>query len=261
MSDTLKVERRGALTVLTFSRPQVLNSFNRELAKALQAALQQARDDRSVRALLLTGEGRAFSAGQDLAEVTAPEMRERDLAETVRDSYNPIIKALRGMEKPVVAAVNGIAAGAGANIALACDIVVAARSASFVQAFSKIGLIPDSGGTFILPRLVGLARATAWTMLAEKISAEDAVTQGLIYRVVDDADLMTEALTIGERLAALPTRGLALTKQALNASFDNTLTQQLDLEEALQSEAGRTHDYREGVAAFLEKRRPIFRGE
>jgi 2-(1,2-epoxy-1,2-dihydrophenyl)acetyl-CoA isomerase len=251
----------GGVATIVLDRPEVLNSFNRPMAAALQQALDAAAADDAVRAVLLTGAGRAFCAGQDLAEAMPQDGSPAPPIESiVRGSYNPIVRRLRELEKPVVCAVNGVAAGAGANIALACDFVLAAENASFVQAFSRIGLVPDSGGTFLLPRLVGMARATAMTMLGDKVTAADAYTLGMIYRVVPAASLMDEARALAERLAGMPTRGLGLTKRALNAALANDLAAQLEVEAELQGEAGRTEDYREGVGAFLEKRSPSFQG-
>jgi 2-(1,2-epoxy-1,2-dihydrophenyl)acetyl-CoA isomerase len=244
---------------ITLNRPEVFNSFNQEMAFALQAVLDDAANNADIRAVLLTGEGRAFCAGQDLAEATDPNGPE--LQSIVRQHYNPIIMKIRNLEKPVIAAVNGVAAGAGANIALACDIVFAAESASFIQAFSKIGLIPDSGGTFILPRLIGFQKATALMMTAEKISAQVAEKMGMIYNVVPDADLQDTAFKLAASLAQMPTKGLGLTKRALNASLTNSLEEQLAVEEEIQTIAGTTYDFAEGTAAFLEKRKPIFKGE
>lgn len=254
-------ELRDGVSIITLNRPDVLNSFNRAMAGELQAAIADGARRGEVRALLLRAEGRAFCAGQDLAEV-APDSKGNlpDLGEIVRRHYNPIIRAIRSIEKPVVCAVNGVAAGAGANIALACDIVLAAKEANFVQAFSKIGLIPDSGGTFLLPRLVGLARATALTFLAEKLSAEQAVEMGLIYKAVDAAALYEEALTLAKHLATQPTVGLGLTKRLFNQSFSCSLEEQLNQEEQCQRSAGASADYREGVMAFLEKRKASFTG-
>jgi len=212
-----------------------------------------------VRAIVITGEGKAFCAGQDLAEAMDPEGPA--LQSIVKDHYNPIIERIRAIEKPIIAAVNGVAAGAGANIALACDITIAKKSASFIQAFSKIGLIPDSGGTFFLPRIVGSQKALALMMTGDKISAEQADAMNMIYKAVEDDAFETEVKSFSETIAALPTRGLGLTKKAVNASFNNTLTQQLALEEELQTEAGKTYDFREGVNAFLEKRKPQFKGK
>lgn len=251
----------GSVLRLTLNRPDVLNSFNRAMAVELAAAVTAAASNKQVRAVILTGAGRAFCAGQDLSEATPVAGQPTNLAEIVRKSYNPVIRAIRKIEKPVVCAVNGVAAGAGANLALASDIVLASSGASFIQSFAKVGLIPDSGGTFFLPRLVGLARATALMMLGEKISAQQAFEYGMIYRVCEPADLMTQAGDIARTLSELPTRALGLTKRGLNLSFGNDFDRQLDVEEELQGAAGDTQDFREGVTAFLEKRKPNFRGE
>lgn len=244
---------------IRFNRPQVFNSFNQEMAFAVQNALDEANSDINVRAIVLTGEGKAFCAGQDLAEATDPNGPE--LQSIVSKHYNPIITKIRTIEKPIIAAVNGVAAGAGANIALACDIVFAGNSASFIQAFSKIGLIPDSGGTFFLPRLIGFQKAMALMMTADKVGAEEAERMGMIYKVVGDESLMEAVTAFVEQLAQMPTRGLGLTKKAMNASMTNDLNQQLKLEEELQTEAGKTYDFNEGTTAFLEKRKPIFKGQ
>lgn len=249
----------GGVVTLTLNRPEVFNSFNRGMALALQDAIALAGADKSVRCIVLTGAGKAFCAGQDLNEVVDP--KGPPLQEIVSQHFNPIIWKIRDIEKPFIAAVNGVAAGAGANIALACDIVVAKTSASFVQAFSKIGLIPDSGGTFTLPRLIGLQRATALMMLGEKVSAQDAQQMGMIYKAIDDAEFDNYITSLSSQLAQMPTRGLGLTKRALNASTVNDLYAQLSIEEELQSIAGNTYDYQEGVKAFLEKRKPEFKGE
>jgi 2-(1,2-epoxy-1,2-dihydrophenyl)acetyl-CoA isomerase len=246
---------------ITLNRPDVLNSFNGPMADELLRELRHAAENQAVRAVLLTGAGRAFCAGQDLAAVVPAAGKPMpDLGDVVRRQYNPIIHAIRTLEKPVVCAVNGVAAGAGANIAFCCDITLAADEATFIQSFTKIGLIPDSGGTFILPRIVGLQRASAMTMLAEKIDAARAKEWGLLYDVVPATTLMQVALDIAKRLAAMPTRGLGLTKRGFNAGFGNDLDTQLALEEELQREAGRTADYAEGVRAFVEKRKPNFTG-
>lgn len=245
------------VAIIKLNRPDVLNSFNAAMAEETQEALKKSGSDENIRAVLITGEGRAFCAGQDLAEAMKAG---NDLATIVKKQYNPIIKLIRNIEKPIVAAINGVAAGAGANIAFACDIVLAASSASFIQSFSKIGLIPDSGGTFFLPRIAGFARATAMMMLGEKITAEKAFNYGLIYKVVDDDKLFSEAQSVVQQLAGMPTKGLGLTKKLLNQSYYNDLDKQLDLEEKLQDKAGHTHDYTEGVNAFLEKRKPQFTG-
>jgi len=246
---------------LTLNRPDVLNSFNRAMARELCDALASIATNDAVRAVLLTGAGRGFCAGQDLAEASPrPDGSLPDLGDFVREGYNPIIRAIRTLEKPVICAVNGVAAGAGANLAFACDIVFASRDASFIQSFAKIGVIPDSGGTFILPRIVGLQRATALTMLAEKITAEQAEQWGLVYRVVEPPALVDVTFTVAAQLATQPTRGLGLIKRAFNRSLGVDLDKQLDYEEELQREAGRTADYAEGVRAFLEKRKPRFEG-
>lgn len=255
----IKFDVEGGIGRITLNRPDVLNSFNKQMALELHNALDDCRDFTHIRAVYITGEGRAFCAGQDLAEAmdpNGPAMRS-----IVEDHYNPIIKRIREIEKPVVCAVNGVAAGAGANIALACDIVLAAPSASFIQAFSKIGLIPDSGGTFILPRLVGLQRATAMMMLGDKIKADQALQFGMIYKVCEEGKLEEEAMAITRTLASMPTKGLGLTKRALNRSMFNDLDTQLALEGELQAEAGTTYDFKEGVNAFIEKRQPVFKGE
>ncbi len=257
----LLVESAGSVMMITLNRPDVLNSFNGDMAAELHAALATARDDRTVRAVLLTGAGRAFCAGQDLSAVPPSVDGRFDLGAMVRTTYNPVIRALRELEKPVVCAVNGVAAGAGANIAIACDIVVASENASFIQSFSKIGLVPDSGGSFFLPRSAGLPMATAMMMLGEKIAATRAHEIGMIYRVCPADSLMAESMALATQLAAMPTRGLGLTKRLLNASMANDLDAQLDAEESMQREAGHTRDFIEGVAAFREKRQPQFSGE
>jgi len=260
MSSILVSLETGVLAV-TLNRPDKLNAFNPEMHEELRAALEQA-DGAEVRAVLLTGAGRAFCAGQDLStRKVTPGAAPIDLAVSLGNYYNPLVRRLRELPKPVVCAVNGTAAGAGANIALACDLVIAARSANFVQAFSRIGLLPDSGGTWFLPRLAGSARAMGLALLGEKLSAEDAAAWGLIWKVVDDDALATEAMAITKQLAAGPTTGYGLIKQALLASASNSLDAQLELERDLQRKAGFSEDYREGVAAFLEKRKPVFKGK
>lgn len=251
-------DKKESVAIITLNRDETLNSFNRQMALELQETLEICKTDKSIRSIILTGTGRAFCAGQDLEEASKPNL---DLGAIVREYYNPIIRSIRQIEKPVIAAVNGVAAGAGANIALACDFVIASREASFIQAFSKIGLIPDSGGTFFLPRLVGLPRATAMMMLAEKIQADKAFEIGMIYSSVEPPELMTEAETLAIKLAMMPTKGLGLTKRALNMSFCNNLEAHLNVEEELQKLAGETYDYREGIEAFLQKRQPDFKGE
>lgn len=259
MSESILLEIRDNLAIIRLNRPKVYNSFNREMAFALQSALDICASNNDVRAILITGEGKAFSAGQDLAEVTDPNGP--TMQNILGEHYNPIIQKIRTIEKPVVAAVNGVAAGAGANIALACDVVVAASSASFIQAFSKIGLIPDSGGTFFLPRLIGFQKASALMMLGDKVAAVDAEKMGMIYKVISDESMMEESIRIAVTLSQMPTRGLALTKLALNQSFTHSLTEQLATEETLQIAAGITHDYNEGIHAFMEKRTPVFKGK
>jgi 2-(1,2-epoxy-1,2-dihydrophenyl)acetyl-CoA isomerase len=255
------VEHRDGVMLVMLNRPEVLNSFNLRMAEELLAALREAADDAHVRAVLLTGTGRAFCAGQDLSEVLpAAGAPLPDLGDVVHRQYTPLVRAIRTLEKPVVCAVNGVAAGAGANVAFACDIAVASEDATFIQSFAKIGLIPDSGGTFVLPRIVGLQRAAALTMLGEKLTADRAQEWGLVYDVVPGSVLFDTSLELAKRLAAMPTRGLGLTKRGFNAGFANDLETQLALEETLQREAGRTNDYAEGVRAFIEKRKPDFKG-
>lgn len=252
---------RDGYRVITLNRPARLNAFTEAMHQALRAALDEAEADRACRALMLTGAGRGFCAGQDLADrLATPDGKAPVLGGAQETYYNPLVRKLRALPFPVVAAVNGIAAGAGANVALACDIVLAARSASFVQAFSKIGLIPDSGGTWTLPRLVGPARARALVLTAEPLKAEKAEEWGMIWKAVDDDALIGEAEALCQRFAAAPTLGLALTKRALDAAWTNDLSAQLDLERDLQREASLSPDYAEGVRAFMEKRPPRFGG-
>ena len=256
------VDFAAGVARITLNRPDVLNSFNAQMARELRGALDDARADKTVRTVLITGAGRAFCAGQDLSDVPAStEGAPADLGLHLRGTYNPLIKAIRKLELPVVCAVNGVAAGAGANLAIACDIVLASEGASFIQSFAKVGLIPDSGGTFFLPRIVGLPRATALMMTADKIDARRAYEIGMVYRVCPAETLQEDAMALAAQLAAMPTRGLGLTKRALNASLTNDLEAQLELEADLQSEAGRTQDFAEGVRAFLDKRKPNFTGE
>jgi 2-(1,2-epoxy-1,2-dihydrophenyl)acetyl-CoA isomerase len=259
MTDILFDAADGVATI-TLNRPDVLNSFTRPMAAALREALDRAAADDDIRAVVLTGAGRGFCAGQDLSEAMPAGGAMPDLGDIVRDSYNPVIRAIRTIEKPVICAVNGVAAGAGANLAYACDIVFAASSAMFVQSFAKIGVIPDSGGTFILPRIVGLHRAAVMTMLAEKMTAEKARDWGLVYMITEPEALMETAVGTARQLATQPTRALGLIKRGFNRSLGIDLDAQLDYEEELQREAGHTADYTEGVNAFLEKRKPIFTG-
>jgi 2-(1,2-epoxy-1,2-dihydrophenyl)acetyl-CoA isomerase len=262
MADDLIFARADGVATLTLNRPDKLNAFTVGLHRALAAALDAVEGDATIRAVLLTGAGRGFCAGQDLAERAATMASGKQEGPSALEAwYNPLIRRLRRLEKPVVCAVNGVAAGAGANVALACDIVLAARSASFIQSFARIGLVPDAGGSYVLPRLVGMARARALAMLGDRLSAAQAAEWGLIWRVVEDDALMGEATALARHLAEQPTRALALIKQALNASPGNTLDQQLDLERDLQAQAAATEDFREGIAAFLEKRPPRFVGK
>jgi 2-(1,2-epoxy-1,2-dihydrophenyl)acetyl-CoA isomerase len=259
MATYIKTETEGSVLKITLNRPDKFNSFNREMALELQSALDTASSDKNIRAVYLTGEGKAFCAGQDLSE--AMDKSGPGIERIVREHYNPIILKIRNIEKPVICAVNGVAAGAGANIALACDVVIAGSSASFIQAFSKIGLIPDSGGTFFLPRLIGFGKASALMMLGDKIGAQDAEKMGMIYKVSDDAVLQAEAFTIARTLADMPTKGIGLTKKLLNGSVNNSLDAQLKAEGDEQVVAAQTYDYNEGVNAFLEKRKPAFKGQ
>ncbi len=258
---TIVFEVSDGIARLTLNRPERLNSFNTVMLAEVKNALDTIRQDDSARVLVLTGAGRGFCAGQDLGDrVVAPGGAPPDLGRSIENGYKPLILALRRLPLPVIAAVNGVAAGAGANIALACDLVIAARSANFIQAFSKIGLIPDSGGTWFLPRLVGHARAMGLALLGDKVPAEQAVQWGLIWRCVDDGQLGEEVEAIAHQLAAAPTRGLARTKQAMLESWGHTLEQQLDIERDYQQELGHSADYAEGVAAFMEKRAARFKG-
>ena len=260
-SDTLLFERADGIARITLNRPDKLNSFNVEMHEALRDALVQVQADQSLRVLVLTGAGRAFCAGQDLSDrAVAPGGAAADLGASIEKYYGPLVLALRRLPLPVICAVNGVAAGAGANLPLACDIVLAARSASFVEVFCKLGLIPDTGGTYFLPRLLGSARATALAMLGDKLSAEQAAAWGLIWQCVDDDQLAAATDKLARHFAQAPTLGLARTKQALQASGLNTLEAQLDLERDFMRELGHSADYREGVAAFLAKRAPRFVG-
>ncbi|MBL4594783.1 MAG: 2-(1,2-epoxy-1,2-dihydrophenyl)acetyl-CoA isomerase [Flavobacteriales bacterium] len=255
----IKFNIENGVGKITLNRPDKYNSFVRQMAFDLQARLDECEVNSEVRAIYITGEGKAFCAGQDLAEAIDPQQTE--LNKIVEEHYNPIIERLRNIEKPIVCGVNGVAAGAGANLALACDITIAGSSVAFIQAFSKIGLIPDSGGTYYLPRLIGMQKSAALMFLGDKVMAEEAEKMGMIYKAVADEELQEVALGIAQKLAKMPTKGIGLTKRLLNESFNNTLTQQLALENEIQTEAGQTYDYKEGVNAFLEKRKPEFKGE
>ncbi|MCW3077866.1 MAG: 2-(1,2-epoxy,2-dihydrophenyl)acetyl-CoA isomerase [Bacteroidetes bacterium] len=252
-------EQTGHVLILKLNRPDKYNSFNRAMALELISELENAEKNANVRAILITGEGKAFCAGQDLAE--ALDAEGPGIRKIVEEHYNPIILKIRNIEKPVLAAVNGVAAGAGANIALACDIVFAGKSASFIQAFSKIGLIPDSGGTFMLPRLIGFNMASALMITGDKVTAEEAVQYGMVYKMFDDNDLMNQALINARHIADMPTKAIGLTKRLLNQSYSNSLQDQLNAERDVQVESAQSYDYKEGVNAFLEKRKPVFKGE
>ena len=256
--DTILVTRTGGVMTLTLNRPSAYNSFTRPMATALQQGLDAASTDDSIRCVVITGNGKAFCAGQDLKEVTADDAP--PLEDIVGGSYNVTIRKMRALAKPVITAVNGVAAGAGANIALAGDLCVAAEDAKFIQAFSKIGLIPDSGGTWMLPKLIGLQRATALAYLGTSVTAPEAAAMGMIHRSIPNAEFDAEVTALAEKLAAMPTRGLALTKQAFNKGFEQSMDAQLETEMELQAAASRTCDFEEGVSAFLEKRKPTFKG-
>lgn len=252
-------EIKNNIGFITLNRPEKFNAFNREMALLLQDILEQCNNLKNVRAVYITGAGKAFCSGQDLAEVVDPNGP--GMSRILAEHYNPIIQKIRQLEKPVIAAVNGVAAGAGANIALCCDIVLASEAASFIQAFSKIGLIPDSGGTYFLPRLIGWQKASALMMLGDKILAQEAEKLGMIYKYFSPEIFEQEALQIATTLASMPTKGLYFTKQALSNSFNNSLHEQLITEDKLQQQAANTFDFKEGVASFLEKRKPEFKGE
>lgn len=255
----IQSEKKGNVLSVKLNRPDKFNSFNRDMALQLIQVLDEAEKDTSVRAIVLTGEGKAFCAGQDLAEALDPNGP--GIKRIVEEHYNPIILRIRNIEKPFIAYVNGVAAGAGANIALACDIVCAAKGASFIQAFSKIGLIPDSGGTFTLPRLIGMQMASALMITGDKLSAEEAKQFGLVYKVFEGEAAWNEVMSFAENIAAMPTKAIGFTKRLLNQSYSNTLEQQLKVEGDVQVQSASTYDYNEGVKAFLEKRKPVFKGE
>ena len=258
-NNSIELKIENSVACISLNRPEVFNSFNREMALLLQKTLDDCNSNSSVRAIVITGNGKAFCAGQDLKEVTDPELNP-GFRKILEEHYNPIIQKIRNIEKPIVAAVNGVAAGAGANIALACDIVVANEHASFIQAFSKIGLVPDSAGTFFLPRLIGFQKASALMMLGDKVTAPEALTMGMIYKIFPTALFDEEVKNLAINLAQMPTKAIGLTKRLLNQSMNNNLEQQLALESDLQIEASSSNDYNEGVTAFVDKRKPEFKG-
>lgn len=257
---SIQIKIENGVAWITLNRPETFNSFNREMALSLQSTIDDCESNNEVRAIVLTGNGKAFCAGQDLNEVTSPELNP-GFRKILEEHYNPIVQRIRKIEKPIIAGVNGVAAGAGANIALACDIVIASEASSFIQAFSKIGLIPDSAGTFFLPRLIGFQKASALMMLGDKVSANEAESLGMIYKVVPIESFMEEVGKIANKMTMMPTKALGLTKRLLNQSMVNNLDQQLSLESDLQIEAAETEDYSEGVNAFIEKRKPVFKGK
>ncbi|WP_108807394.1 enoyl-CoA hydratase-related protein [Aquimarina spinulae] len=257
---SIELHIENGVARITLNRPDTFNSFNREMALLLQKTLDECNANDEVRAIMLIGNGKAFCAGQDLKEVTSPELNP-GFRKILEEHYNPIISRIRTIEKPIVAAVNGVAAGAGANIALACDTVVASEAASFIQAFSKIGLIPDSAGTFFLPRLIGFQKASALMMLGDKVSAKEAEQLGMIYKIFETETFEEEVTKLASKLAQMPTKALGLTKRLLNQSLVNTLDEQLAIESDLQIESAESEDYAEGVNAFIEKRKPIFKGK
>ena len=260
MNNSIELKIENNIAYITLNRPEVFNSFNREMALSLQSILDDCQVNSDVRIIVLTGSGKAFCAGQDLKEVTSPELNP-GFKKILDEHYNPIISRIRNIEKPILAAVNGVAAGAGANIALACDIVVAHEKVSFIQAFSLIGLIPDSAGTFFLPRLIGFQKASALMMLGDKIGAEEAERMGMIYKCVSLEDFNSEVEKLALKLSKMPTKALGLIKQTLNLSLTNNLEEQLALESKNQIAAAQTEDYSEGVEAFIQKRKPNFKGK
>ena len=255
----IQFEKIGAIGKITLNRPDKYNAFVRGMALELQKKLDECSSDETIRCIIISGSGKAFCAGQDLIEATDPNGPA--IEEIVRQHYNPIVKKIREIKTPVIAAVNGVAAGAGANVALACDIVVAAKSASFIQAFSKIGLIPDSGGTYFLPRLIGIQKAAALMMTGETISAEKAETLGMIYAVYEDSEFETSAMQLADTISSMPTKGLGYTKKLLSQTFNNSLEDQLNLEAETQELSANSKDHKEGIKAFMEKRTPQFSGE
>lgn len=259
-NNSIELNIKSGIAFIKLNRPEVFNSFNREMALSLQKTLDDCASNEEVRVMVLTGSGKAFCAGQDLKEVTSPEQNP-GFKKILEEHYNPIITRIRNIEKPIIAAVNGVAAGAGANIALACDVVVASESASFIQAFSKIGLIPDSAGTFFLPRLIGFQKASALAMLGDKVSAVEAEKMGMIYRCIAAENFEDEVEKLSRKMANMPPKAFKLIKKALNQSLGNNLEEQLELESKYQIEASQSEDYKEGVNAFIEKRQPNFTGK
>ena len=257
---TIQVKIENKIAFITLNRPEVFNSFNREMALALQGVLDDCDKNEEVRAIVLTGNGKAFCAGQDLKEVTSPELNP-GFKKILEEHYNPIIIRIREIKKPVIGAINGVAAGAGANIALACDIVIAHQKVSFIQAFSLIGLVPDSGGTYFLPRLIGFQKALALAMLGDKVGAEEAEKLGMIYKCVPSEEFEEIINKLAIKLANMPTKALGMIKELFNKSMTNTLEEQLDMESKYQIEAAQSEDYAEGVSAFIEKRKPNFKGK